>query len=250
MLKNFVKAVLFPSPEVLQERINKASGEVCKPGGPCEIGQVEVRGNKYRNFMVGPQTLPELLKFSNESFGTRECIVYQNERLTFKDVYAKAELMAGALVEMGLKPGDRVGICSRNYPEWIIAFCAIIHAGGVIVPMNSWWQGRELEYGISHSGMKIIIADEPRMKHVADRLPSLGVKGIVLRAKKTPEGIISWKHALKIGSKAPRVKLPTVRPTVTALQGLSEMLELKSRHFPAPTIVTEDLFIPTAYPNG
>lgn len=41
-----------------------------------------------------------------------------------------------------LKRGDRVAIAMRNNPEWIFGFLAITMAGGIAVPLNSWWKGK------------------------------------------------------------------------------------------------------------
>ena len=40
----------------------------------------------------------------------------------------------------------------RNFPEWSIAFWAAAAAGAVVVPLNAWWTGAELEYGLADSG--------------------------------------------------------------------------------------------------
>ena len=40
----------------------------------------------------------------------------------------------------------------RNLPEWVMAFWASIAAGAVVVPLNAWWTGAELAYGLSDSG--------------------------------------------------------------------------------------------------
>ena len=48
--------------------------------------------------------------------------------------------------------GDRVGIAMRNFPEWSVAFWAAASVGAVVVPLNAWWTGAELEYGLSRLG--------------------------------------------------------------------------------------------------
>ena len=49
-------------------------------------------------------------------------------------------------------PGDRVTIAMRNFPEWSIAFWGATAAGAVVVPLNAWWTGPELAYGLADSG--------------------------------------------------------------------------------------------------
>ena len=54
--------------------------------------------------------------------------------------------------EYGVKAGDRIAISMRNFPEWIIAFCATTAIGGIAVAMNSLWNPEEMAYGLKDSG--------------------------------------------------------------------------------------------------
>ena len=56
------------------------------------------------------------------------------------------------------QPGDRVVIAMRNYPEWSLAFFAATAIGAVAVPLNAWWTGEELAFGISDSGARVVVA--------------------------------------------------------------------------------------------
>ena len=51
--------------------------------------------------------------------------------------------------------GDKVSFSMRNYPEWMFCYMAITSIGAIVVPLNSWWQGDELEYGITNSESKL-----------------------------------------------------------------------------------------------
>jgi acyl-CoA synthetase (AMP-forming)/AMP-acid ligase II len=67
----------------------------------------------------------------------------------------------------GIAKGDRVGVAMRNYPEWVIAYIAIVHMGAVCIPMNAWWTAEEMGYGIADSGARLVIADEERARRLA-----------------------------------------------------------------------------------
>lgn len=56
----------------------------------------------------------------------------------------------------------------RNYPEWSIAFWAIGSIGAIVVPLNAWWTGRELQYGLSDSGAKLVIVDQQRLERLEE----------------------------------------------------------------------------------
>ena len=67
-----------------------------------------------------------------------------------------ASAIGRALVEhFAIQKGDRVAICMRNFPEWIIAFQSITSIGTIAVAMNSLWQAEEIDYGLRDSGCKL-----------------------------------------------------------------------------------------------
>ena len=43
----------------------------------------------------------------------------------------------------------------RNLPEWPVAFFAGMLIGAIVTPLNAWWTGPELEYGLADSGSKV-----------------------------------------------------------------------------------------------
>jgi len=59
----------------------------------------------------------------------------------------------------GVKPGERVAIAMRNYPEWVLCFCAITSIGAVAVAMNGHWQSEELVYGLQDCGARLCFVE-------------------------------------------------------------------------------------------
>ncbi len=62
----------------------------------------------------------------------------------------------------------------RNLPEWVMAFWASIAAGAVAVPLNAWWTGAELAYGLSDSGTSVVFVDEERLGRITPHVDELG----------------------------------------------------------------------------
>ncbi|MBV9542677.1 MAG: acyl--CoA ligase, partial [Alphaproteobacteria bacterium] len=84
--------------------------------------------------------------------------------------------LAHQLQADGVRKGDRVAVIMRNLPEWPVAFFAGILVGAIVTPLNAWWTGPELEYGLADSGSKIAIVDDERLGRIdefLDRLPDL-----------------------------------------------------------------------------
>ncbi len=66
--------------------------------------------------------------------------------------------------------GDRVAIVMRNLPEWASVFFGAALVGAIVTPLNAWWTGPELEYGLVDSGTKIAFVDAERLERIAERL--------------------------------------------------------------------------------
>src|SRR6185437_7664035 len=91
------------------------------------------------------------------------------------EAFARATVtLARQLQADGVKKGDRVAVIMRNLPEWPVAFFAGILAGAIVTPLNAWWTGPELEYGLADSGSKVAIVDEERLGRVGEALDRLG----------------------------------------------------------------------------
>src|SRR3546814_16260966 len=69
---------------------------------------------------------------------------------------------------MGVGKGDRVAFAMRYLPEWPVIFFAITTIGAIAVPLNAWWTGIELAYGIRDSGTKLMIVDPERYERLRD----------------------------------------------------------------------------------
>ena len=84
-------------------------------------------------------------------------------RLSFAETHALARRMAAGLIARhGVQRGNRVGIAARNSANWIIAYMAVLMAGGCATLLNGWWTGGELAGGIALTGCKLVLADEAR----------------------------------------------------------------------------------------
>jgi long-chain acyl-CoA synthetase len=150
------------------------------PGAPFELQTQEIDGIPLRTYKKAPRHLGELLETSR-NWGSREFIVYESERLTFEQHYQAVALLAHELVERyGVEKGDRVAIAMRNLPEWSISFWAGVAIGAIVVPLNAWWVGTELNYALADSGTKVILLDAERYSVLAPFLPDLPLRGAIV----------------------------------------------------------------------
>jgi long-chain acyl-CoA synthetase len=142
------------------------------PGAPFEMEEAVIRGVPLRLWKQAPPTLRDVLLRSRDH-GDVDFLVYEDEHITFRDHFERAAAAAHWLRAAGVTVGDRVAIAMRNLPEWSIAFWAAAAAGAVVVPLNAWWTGPELEYGLTDSGAKVAFLDGERAQRLAPHLAAL-----------------------------------------------------------------------------
>ena len=88
-------------------------------------------------------------------------IIDQDRQVTYSQLRRQVEHWARFLQQAGLGQGERVGLFSRNCEEFIAAYFAVIHAGGVIVPLNFQLVPREIAFMAKDTDMKLLITREP-----------------------------------------------------------------------------------------
>src|SRR5437588_6599274 len=142
--------------------IAEASEVLTAPGQIFEVADETVRGIPMKVWKNAPPSLRAVLEMSR-GHGDKTFLVYEDERMTFEEHFRAAAHLASKLVDdYGIQKGDRVAIAMRNFPEWPIAFWAAAVAGAVVVPLNAWWTGEELAYGLADSGSVVLFADAER----------------------------------------------------------------------------------------
>lgn len=145
----------------------EAHARLTAPGQRFEMEEVAIRGVPTRVWKNLPPTLREVLAFSR-IYGQREFIVYENERVTFEAFYRATIALACELQRQGVKKGDRVALIMRNLPEWPVVFYAGAIIGAIMTPLNAWWTGAELEYGLVDSGSEFAFTDAERLERIAE----------------------------------------------------------------------------------
>src|SRR6185295_12743140 len=168
--------------------LNEAHACLTAPGSAFETTEVMVRGVATHVWKHVPATAAQAFMQARRH-GAREFLVYQDERVTF-EAFARASLaVAAMLAEQGVRKGDRVALVMRNLPEWPVVFMAALLSGAIIVPLNAWWSGTELAYGILDCGARFVFADAERLARLKDLPPSVE-QVFVARAANPASGVI------------------------------------------------------------
>ena len=209
-----------PSPQ----SFHVAAAALSAPGQPFEIATIDVGGLRTKVFVNAPKTLREIF-LRGLANGDDTFIVYDDERLSFASVMSSVDALGATLIERyGIRPGDRVAIAMRNFPEWIMSFAGIISSGAISVSLNSWWTEDELAYAIEDSGASVLIADDERLDRCAATCGRLGVKMIGVRTSAARSGVDRWSDVVVAGTPLPLVAItPDMDATILYTSGTTGM---------------------------
>jgi fatty-acyl-CoA synthase len=135
------------------------------------------------SFVAGPtdvslhfMTIPQLLDRAVLRHGSRDAAVFvaQNQRLSWYDLQQQADHMAAALLSMGIRRGNRVGIWAPNRLEWLLTQFATARIGAVLVNINPAYKSSELEYALNKVRCRMLVmARGYKTNHYLDTLRQL-----------------------------------------------------------------------------
>lgn len=87
----------------------------------------------------------------------KTAIIFEETRLTYRELNDAVNQFANALMEMGVKRGDRVGLLIENSHHFPIVYFASIKIGAILVPVSFWYRGNEITYAVNKAGISLLI---------------------------------------------------------------------------------------------
>ncbi len=168
-----------------------ALAQITSTGQLLELKEITRPWGEQLAFKNAPENLGTyfalMLQHADKTF-----LVYREERYSFGEVWERSNTLAAALQTAGIQKGDRVVIAMRNYPEWIFAFIAISMIGGVVVPLNAWWQGSELAQAIDNARPKLAIVDKER--HERLKAAGASIERIIVRSQSSVDPWLRYEE--------------------------------------------------------
>jgi long-chain acyl-CoA synthetase len=183
-------------------------------GERFEMEEVVIDGRSTRSWKNATPTFLELLATAR-THGEVEFILYEEERVTYDAFHRATARLAHWLQDRGVGKGDRVAVAMVNLPEWPVAAFAAAALGAIIVPLNAWWTGRELSYGLRDSGTKALLTDAERLTRIKPHLAELTdlETVVVSRAKEEVQDAVALDDIIGPASSwttLPELDLPSV----------------------------------------
>nr|APD71797.1 non-ribosomal peptide synthetase 8 [Streptomyces sp.] len=114
-------------------------------------------------------TLPALFERRVAETPDAVAVLFEDEKVTYGELDARANRLARALVERGVGPETVVGVALRRSPQWPVAVLAVLKAGGAYLPLDPAYPADRLTYMVEDSEIGLILTDEA----TAGRLPDL-----------------------------------------------------------------------------
>ena len=184
------------------------------PGERFEMEEIVVDGRLTRSWKNATPTVVELLATAR-THGDLEFILYEDERVSYDAFHRATARLAHWLRDRGVGNGDRVAVAMVNLPEWPVAAFAAASLGAIIVPLNAWWTGRELNYGLADSGARALFADAERLARIEPYFAGLTdlTTVVVSRSKGETAGAIALGDIIGPASSwkaLPDIELPAV----------------------------------------
>ena len=135
------------------------------------------------------------LEKSTFFFPERPAVCENGRTTTYRQLNEKSNRIATALIQMGIKPGDFIGLLAPNSGDWIAAYFGALKTGAVAITFSSMLRGEELSLLVGHSKPKIIFTYDEKLDELLRLKDSVGLETII-----SPNGNLSLDRLIESGS--------------------------------------------------
>jgi len=199
-----------------------------------EVGNLSYSQGIGTSPLVG-LTVGELLDHTAARFPDNPALIvrHQNKRYTYHEFLREVERAARGLLRLGIQKGERVGLWSTNYAEWVITQFAVAKIGAILVNLNPAYGTVEFDHALQQSGCSTLFmtrgfrksdypsilfeicpeaaASVPGELHSA-KLPDL--RNLIFIGDPVPPSMIPWNDLLQMGDNVPADALPARAATL------------------------------------
>jgi len=147
-------------------------------------------------------------------------VFHLGTEISYAELRADARRAARALLALGVRRGDRVGVLLGNQPEWLVVCFAAAYVGATLVPLNTWHKRDELAWTLRHARVSVLIAAASYLKQdyrtllggIAGDLPDL--RAVAFVGAPAP-GALSWSELLRSGRSVSEASLTAAAAAVS-----------------------------------
>ncbi|MGW2185679.1 long-chain fatty acid--CoA ligase, partial [Streptomyces sp. NPDC001719] len=143
------------------------------------------------------RALPDVLKAHAARAGRKTAFQDARRGVTYEELEERTCRLAGHLVRLGIRKGDRVALLSGNRVEKVESFLAVLRAGAVGVPLDPGAADAELAYFLDDSGAVAVITEDtllPRVSRLAAVRPRLRPRVLVVGTAEAAAGTHAFEQ--------------------------------------------------------
>ena len=143
----------------------------------------------------------EMLWESAQRFPEKTAVVFQGQKISYRELDGLVNCFANALAKLGVRKGDRVALYMTNRPEYVISVYGAARLGAVFTPMNPTYKEGEIEHQIHDAEASVLVVQEslyPLVKLVRQRLTS--IKEIIVVGQRAEPGVHLFRDLLRQSS--------------------------------------------------
>lgn len=112
--------------------------------------------------------LGQLLEYATKKYPDKVALIYQQQKVTYKELFYLVTLFARKLQKNNIKPRDRVLLFFENSIEFYVGYYAIVQIGAVVAPLNTFLKERELAHIIADAQPALLIASTTLLKKMEE----------------------------------------------------------------------------------
>ncbi len=146
--------------------------------GAAERHQLVVEWNDTAAAYPHDQCIHQLFEAQAERTGDAMALVYRDQRLTYRELNARANQLAHYLRARGVGPGVLVGICIERSLEAVVGMLGVLKAGGAYVAMDPAYPEERLAFMLEDSRTPVLLT----VKRLAGRVPPGAAQSLCLDA--------------------------------------------------------------------
>ncbi len=143
----------------------------------------------------------EMLWESAQRFPEKIAIVFQGQKISFRELDGLTNSFANALANVGVKKGDRVALYMTNRPEYLISVYGASRLGAVFTPVNPTYKEAEIVHQLNDAEVSVLVVQEslyPLLKTVRQQLR--GLKTVIIVGRQADAGDVLFTDLIRQSS--------------------------------------------------
>ncbi|MGM0899743.1 MAG: long-chain-fatty-acid--CoA ligase [Bacillota bacterium] len=124
--------------------------------------------NQNADIEIPEISLYSMLEETVKVYGDKTAIIFEDEKISYRQLKDQVDLLAGAWKDLGFKKGERLGLMLANHPDYVISYYAAQALGITVVQINPMYTPRELLQIVNDSKVSSIVGDPLSMKTIQE----------------------------------------------------------------------------------